>query len=80
MKTIYIVEYWLPFPSSEYGGVDIVIADNKKEALELLVKDVSDFDKEHYPEYQEMIAEKVANALRYKVQATKSEIVLRFNT
>ena len=28
MKMIYIVSYWLPFPASEYGGVQVVIAEN----------------------------------------------------
>jgi hypothetical protein len=23
MKSLYIVDYWVPFPSSEYGGVDM---------------------------------------------------------
>lgn len=80
MKTLFIVNYWMPFPASEYGGVDIVIADDEDEAVKLLAKDVSDYDKEYYPDYKEAIAEEVVNALKYKVQADKSEIVFRFDT
>lgn len=33
---LYIVDYWVEFPSSEYGGVGIVLAENDKEAFNLL--------------------------------------------
>ncbi len=36
MKSLYIVDYWVPFPSSEYGGVVSLIAENDTEAFELL--------------------------------------------
>ena len=35
-KTLYIVDYWIPFPQSEYGGVVNVIAKDDSEAFELL--------------------------------------------
>ena len=36
MKQLYIVDYWIPFPQSEYGGVVNVIAKDDSEAFELL--------------------------------------------
>ena len=39
MKQLYIVDYWVPFPQSEYGGVMNVIADDDSEAFELLAKE-----------------------------------------
>tara|TARA_B100001094_G_C17767170_1_gene593240 strand:+ start:134 stop:364 length:231 start_codon:yes stop_codon:yes gene_type:complete len=36
MKYLYIIDYWVPFPSSEYGGVVNVIAKDDSEAFELL--------------------------------------------
>jgi hypothetical protein len=30
MKMIYIVRYWLPFPASEYGGVQVVVAEERR--------------------------------------------------
>ncbi len=37
MKYIYLVDYWVPFPSSEYGGMISVIAENDQECFDLLV-------------------------------------------
>ena len=39
MKQLYIVDYWIPFPQSEYGGVVNVIADDDSEAFELLANE-----------------------------------------
>tara|TARA_E500000331_G_scaffold190637_1_gene183412 strand:- start:182 stop:412 length:231 start_codon:yes stop_codon:yes gene_type:complete len=39
MKQLYIVDYWVPFPQSEYGGVINVIADDDSEAFELLANE-----------------------------------------
>ena len=36
MKYLYIIDYWGPFPQSEYGGVVNVIAKDDSEAFELL--------------------------------------------
>lgn len=36
MKSLYIVDYWVPFPTSEYGGVVNVIAKDDSEAFEIL--------------------------------------------
>jgi hypothetical protein len=36
MKSIYLVDYWVPFPSSEYGGMISVIAKDDKECFDLL--------------------------------------------
>lgn len=38
MKSIYLVDYWVPFPSSEYGGMISVIAEDDKECFDLLSK------------------------------------------
>jgi hypothetical protein len=36
MKSLYIVDYWVPFPSSEYGGVINLIAESDTEAFTIL--------------------------------------------
>ena len=33
---LYIIDYWLPFPQSEYGGLVNVIASSDDEAFALL--------------------------------------------
>ena len=32
MKNLYIVDYWVPFPQSEYGGIINVIAEDGHES------------------------------------------------
>ena len=41
MKNLYIVEYWVPFPQSEYGGIVNVIAETDSEVFDLLSTDDS---------------------------------------
>ena len=36
MKNLYIVDYWVPFPQSEYGGIINVIAETDSEVFDLL--------------------------------------------
>lgn len=37
MKYLYIVDYWVPFPSSD-GGMIVVIAESKQECHDLLLE------------------------------------------
>ena len=39
MKSLYIVDYWVPFPQSEYGGLVNLIAESDTEAFELCVNE-----------------------------------------
>lgn len=39
MKYLYIVDYWVPFPSSEYGGIVNLIASTDTEAFEILANE-----------------------------------------
>ena len=41
MKYVYIIDYWITFPSSEYGGIVICIAETDSEELELLLNEQS---------------------------------------
>ena len=34
---LYVGEYWVPFPSSEYGGTWAVIAENANECIDILI-------------------------------------------
>ena len=43
MKYLYIVDYWVPFPSSEYGGLINLIAESDTEAFTILSQE-EDFD------------------------------------
>ena len=39
MKYLYIIDYWVPFPQSEYGGIVNLIADDDSEAFEILASE-----------------------------------------
>ena len=58
MKYLYLVDYWVPFPSSEYGGVISVIGENDNEVHDLLL----DWRDEYNSEFDNRIMERVVNA------------------
>ena len=60
MKSLYIVDYWVPFPSSEYGGVVNVIAESDSEAFSLL-SDEKGFDNR----YQDRIMSNIIKAQKF---------------
>lgn len=63
MKYLYIVDYWVPFPSSEYGGMINLIAETDTEAFTLLSEE-EQFDER----YQDRIMERVVNAQKFALQ------------
>jgi len=76
MKSLYIVDYWVPFPSSEYGGVINLIALDDKEAFELLCEEKT-FDER----YQNLIMPNVVKAQKFKlVDDYESGIIDAFTT
>ena len=76
MKYLYIVNYWVPFPSSEYGGTISLIAESDAEAFEILTTS-DDFD----GSYNYRIMERVVNAHKFAlVGDEKSRIVDVFIT
>ena len=44
---LYIVDHFIPFPQSEYGGVWNVIASDDEECFDL----ITDADDNQFPEY-----------------------------
>ena len=76
MKSLYIVDYWVPFPSSEYGGVVSLIAENDTEAFELLAEEEGFDDK-----YQNLIMPNVVKAQKFAlVDEYESGIIDAFTT
>ena len=76
MKFLYLVDYWVPFPSSEYGGLISVIAENDQECHDLL-RDSEQFD-DRYPQ---KIMERVVNANKFALfDEEESRIVDTFTT
>ena len=76
MKSLYIVDYWVPFPSSEYGGVVSLIAESDSEAFEILSQEEG-FDEN----YVDRIMPNVVNAQRFAlVDDYESGIIDAFTT
>jgi hypothetical protein len=76
MKYLYIVTYWVPFPSSEYGGTVSLIAESDAEAFQIL-SNSDDFD----DTYDHRIMDRVVNAHKFALaNDEKSRIVEVFIT
>jgi hypothetical protein len=76
MKSLYIVDYWVPFPSSEYGGIINLIAESDTEAFEILAKE-QQFDNR----YTDRIMERVVKAQKFAlVDEYESGIIEAFTT
>jgi succinate dehydrogenase flavin-adding protein (antitoxin of CptAB toxin-antitoxin module) len=63
MKYLYIVDYWVPFPSSEYGGLINLIAESDTEAFTILSSEESLDDR-----YTDRIMERIVNAQKFALQ------------
>jgi succinate dehydrogenase flavin-adding protein (antitoxin of CptAB toxin-antitoxin module) len=60
MKYLYLVDYWVPFPASEYGGLVSLIAESDTQAFELLANE-DQFD----DRYTDRIMERVVNSQKF---------------
>jgi hypothetical protein len=76
MKSLYIVDYWVPFPFSEYGGVINLIAENDTEAFAILSQE-GEFDES----YVNLIMPNVVSAQKFAlVDEYESGIIDSFTT
>jgi hypothetical protein len=76
MKYLYIVDYWVPFPSSEYGGIVNLIASNDTEAFKMLANEQS-FDNG----YTDRIMANVVKAQKFAlIDEYESSILEAFTT
>ena len=74
---LYIIDYWVPFPSSEYGGTISLIARNDTEAFEVLASE------DGFPsEYNHLIMKNVIEAQKLPLKEKYPEpmIVDAFTT
>ena len=47
MLNLYVSEYWIGFPVSEYGGMVIFAANSKKEVRKLVKESTDELDMRH---------------------------------
>jgi hypothetical protein len=77
---IYIVSYWLPFPASEYGGVQVVIAENDEECVQVLIDGADSWEKEAYPNYADCIIEQERCQEVSPLMPTSAALCMKFTT
>ena len=63
-KFLYVIDYWIPFPSSEYGGLINVIASNDIEAYNILNEE-SSF--RHSSSYDDLLMKNVLGATKLRL-------------
>ena len=77
-KLFYIVDHYVPFPSSEYGGIWNVIAEDDNECFDLISSaDEGDFNSQYYAHLRENILNSRTYALSENLD---SKIVEEFIT
>jgi hypothetical protein len=77
-KYLYIVDHYIPFPSSEYGGLWNVIAGDDDECFDIITaEDDGNFYEQHYTNLRENIVKSRTFALAEDVE---SGVVEAFTT
>ena len=77
-KLFYIVDHYVPFPSSEYGGIWNVIAEDDDECFDLITNaHDGDFNQQFYAHLRENILNSRTYALAENLE---SKIVEEFTT
>ena len=78
MTYFYIVDHYVPFPSSEYGGIWNVIAQTDDECFDLISADDGD---NFYEMYYSRLRENILNARKFALTTDEtSRIVESFTT
>lgn len=74
---IYLVNYWVPFPSSEYGGLQCVIAKDDEACARILAEESSDLDRWPHPDALNKIKSAVMCAQRYTLAGEQEEGIVK---
>ena len=77
-KYLYVVDHYVPFPSSEYGGLWNVIAEADDECFDLIsAEDDGNFYEQHYT----VLRENILNSRTYALaEDVESAVVESFTT
>lgn len=77
-KFLYIVQHYVPFPASEYGGLWNVIAEDDDECFDLISSEDSG---NFYEKYYSNLKENILNARTYALaENLSSEVIEEFTT
>jgi len=76
-KFLYIVDHFVPFPSSEYGGIWNVIASDDEECFDLITAEDHSWNEKYYSSLRENIQKSETYALSEDLE---SSVVAQFLT
>jgi hypothetical protein len=77
MKYLYLVDFWVPFPASEYSGLIAVIGENDNEVHDVLLEWRDDY----LDKYDGLIMQAVVDSQRFAlVEDEQSRVVEAFTT
>lgn len=77
-KYLYIVDHYVPFPSSEYGGLWNVIAKDDDECFDLIT---AEDDGNFYEKYYSDLKENILNSLNFALaENEESRVIESFTT
>lgn len=71
-KFLYVVDHFVPFPSSEYGGVWNVIAKDDDECFDL----IKDYDDGFNEEFYVNLRDRVVNSRNYPLSSNEESCVV----
>jgi hypothetical protein len=74
--TLYLVNYWVPFPSSEYGGMQAVVAKDDEECYKLIAE-ADTWEIGCHKNAEELIRARVKKAARFQLVGDHLEEVVR---
>ena len=78
--TLYVVNYWVPFPASEYGGMQVVVAKDDEQCYSLIA-DSDRHEMEFHKDAEERIRARIKKASRFTLDdAYLPEVVRSFKT
>jgi hypothetical protein len=77
MKYLYVVDHFVPFPSSEYGGIWNVVASNNEECFDLITDFDADDNVGHYSDLRQNIMKARVFPL---AQDIESSVIAEFTT
>jgi len=76
-KFLYLIDFWVPFPTSEYSGLLAVIGESDNEVHDILVE----YRDEYLDKYDNLIMQNVVDAQKFVLaENEESRVVEAFTT
>tara|TARA_A100001201_G_scaffold2589_5_gene6631 strand:+ start:1870 stop:2109 length:240 start_codon:yes stop_codon:yes gene_type:complete len=76
-KFLYIVDHFVPFPASEYGGIWNVVAESDDDCFDLITNEDDELNQQYYNRLRENIMKAPTYALAEELESC---IVEQFTT